>query len=136
MAIGIPMDYISDQNMRLKLYRRLADVRDEQELQIMLDEFKDRFGPPPLPVENLYFQMRVKLRAEACGLSAVSLEGEQIVLRYPPLPEGANRFMPNLGLGVRSGKNAYWIAVSSASPEWRVKLLDILAEIAGQWQPS
>ena len=136
LAIGIPMEYIPDQNMRLKLYRRLADVRDEQELQTMLDEFKDRFGPMPAPVENLFFQMRVKLRAEASGLSSVTLEGEQIVLRYPTLPEGANRAMPNLGPGVRSGKNAYWMAVSSANPEWREKLLDVLAEVAGQWLPS
>jgi transcription-repair coupling factor (superfamily II helicase) len=135
LPIGIPMDYIPDQNMRLKLYRRLADVQDEHELQTMLDEFRDRFGAPPPPVENLYFQMRVKLRAEASGLASVSMEGDQIVLRYPPLPDGASRVMPNLGPGVRSGRNAYWMQAGGGQV-WREKILDVLAEIVGQWQPS
>ena len=43
------------------------------------------------PVANLFFQMRVKLRAEAAGLASVAMEGDQIVLRYPPLPEGVTR---------------------------------------------
>lgn len=136
LAIGIPVEYIPDQNMRLKLYRRLADVRDEQELQTMLDEFQDRFGPLPPPVENLYFQMRVKLRAEAAGLASVSLEGEQIVLRYPPLPEGASRKLPFISSSVRAGRNAYWMAASTSNHAWRDQLLDVLAEVAGQWQPS
>ena len=34
--------------------------------------------------------MRVKLRAQKVGLASVALEGEQIVLRFPPLPEGMN----------------------------------------------
>jgi transcription-repair coupling factor (superfamily II helicase) len=137
LAIGIPVTYIPDQNMRLKLYRRLAGVQDESELQAMIDEFKDRFGPLPEPVENLYFQMRVKLRAEAGGLSSVALEGDQIVLRYPPLPEGASRSLPFIGLGVRAGRNAYWMPVNMDDDhEWRALLLDMLAEIAGQLQPN
>ena len=29
LAIGIPVEYIPDQNLRLKLYRRLADLERE-----------------------------------------------------------------------------------------------------------
>jgi transcription-repair coupling factor (superfamily II helicase) len=79
--------------------------------------------------------MRVKLRAEASGLASVSMEGDQIVLRYPPLPDGASRVMPNLGPGVRSGRNAYWMQAGGGQV-WREKILDVLAEIVGQWQPS
>ena len=101
LSIGIPVDYIPDQTMRLKLYRRLADMQDEGEVQAMEDEFNDRFGSLPDQVANLFFQMRVKLRAEQAGLASVSMEGDQIVLRYPPLPEGVNRSLPNPGVGVR-----------------------------------
>ena len=135
LPVGISVEYIADQNMRLKLYRRLADVTDEDELQAMQDEFADRFGPLPEPVENLFFQMRVKLRAELAGLASVSLEGEQIVLRYPPLPEGASRTLPHLGMGVRAGKNAYWITINNGI-DWKEKLLETLAEILAEWQPS
>ncbi len=55
-------------------------------------------------VANLFFQMRVKLRAEAAGLASVAMEGEQIVLRYPPLPEGVTRAMPQAGPGGAGGQ--------------------------------
>ena len=47
LAIGIPADYISDQDLRLRLYRRSADLRDESEIDALANEFNDRFGPHP-----------------------------------------------------------------------------------------
>jgi transcription-repair coupling factor (superfamily II helicase) len=138
LAIGIPVDYIADQTMRLKLYRRLADMQNENEVQTMEDEFVDRFGPLPEPAVNLFYQMRVKLRAEAAGLASISMEGEQIVLRYPPLPEGASRPMPYPGVGVRTGRHAFWMPVASqnGSEDWRAHLLEVLANIVGEREPS
>jgi transcription-repair coupling factor (superfamily II helicase) len=137
LAIGIPLRYIPDQTMRLNLYRRLADMQDEVEVTAMEDEFADRFGAIPEEVANLFFQMRVKLRAEMAGLASVAMEGEQVVLRYPPLPEGATRTMPFAGLGVRAGKNAYWMQVNGMTvAEWHEKLLGALSAINREWQPS
>jgi transcription-repair coupling factor (superfamily II helicase) len=137
LAIGIPFEYIPDQSMRLKLYRRLADMQDEAEVQAMEDEFTDRFGALPEEVANLFFQMRVKLRAEAAGLASVAMEGDQIVLRYPLLPEGVTRVMPSAGPGVRAGKNAFWMPVSSSNgKDWRVRVLEALSAIIKEWQPS
>jgi transcription-repair coupling factor (superfamily II helicase) len=142
LAIGIPIDYIPDQTMRLKLYRRLADMQDENEVQAMEDEFIDRFGALPEPVASLFFQMRVKLRAEAAGLASVAMEGEQIVMRFSPLPEGASRHLPHVGPGIRSGKNAYWMPAGGGngggknSREWRMRLLDTLSAIIDVCQPS
>jgi transcription-repair coupling factor (superfamily II helicase) len=136
LAIGIPMNYIPDQTMRLKLYRRLADMQDEGEVQAMEDEFSDRFGTLPEPVANLFFQMRVKLRAETAGLASVAKEGDQIVLRYPPIPEGMSRAMPSLGPGIRAGKNAYWMPFNGGEKAWRERLLDALSAIIQVWQPS
>jgi transcription-repair coupling factor (superfamily II helicase) len=137
LAIGIPVEYIPDQTMRLKLYRRLADMQDEDDVQAMEDEFTDRFGQLPEPVANLFYQIRVKLRAENAGLAAISMEGEQIVLRYPPLPEGINRQMPNPGTGVRTGRNAYWMPANqpNGGTPWRERLLDVLFRILGESQP-
>jgi transcription-repair coupling factor (superfamily II helicase) len=141
LSIGIPVDYIPDQTMRLKLYRRLADTQDENEIQAMEDEFIDRFGALPQPVENLFYQMRVKIRAEAAGLASVSMEGDQIVLRFSPLPEGASRSLPFAGPGIRSGKNAYWMPVGAANGgkgkgEWCERLLEALSAIISVCQPS
>ena len=57
LPIGIPATYIPDQNLRLRLYRRLANILDEGELDALRIEFADRFGEPPDMVVNLFFQI-------------------------------------------------------------------------------
>jgi transcription-repair coupling factor (superfamily II helicase) len=86
LAVGIPGEYIPDQDLRLRLYRRIADLRDEREVEALASEFIDRFGPLPEMTRNLFYQMLVKLRAEAAGLTGQLGRG-QIVLRYPALGE-------------------------------------------------
>ncbi len=135
LPTGIPASYVSDQNVRLSLYRRIADVEDEGELEALEDEFKDRFGPLPEGAQNLFYQMRIKLRAEKAGLSSISVESDQAVLRFPALPEGAPaRDLPALGNRARSGKNAYWLPLNFSDPEWKDHLLEVLAQIIALWQ--
>jgi transcription-repair coupling factor (superfamily II helicase) len=127
LAVGIPRDYIPDQNLRLRLYRRIADIRDESEIDALRSEFKDRFGPPPEMVENLFYQMRVKLIAEAAGLTSIGMETGQIVLRYPAPPEGTPiKSLRDLGPKVRGGKNAYWCNFGREA-DWQEKLLETLS---------
>jgi transcription-repair coupling factor (superfamily II helicase) len=128
LAVGIPSEYIPDQDLRLRLYRRIADLRDEGEIEALASEFADRFGPPPEMVENLLYQMRVKLRAEQAGLSAINWESGQIVLRYPPGGEEDNGRLPDLGADVRGGRGAYWCSFGK-DPDWPTRLLDVLARL-------
>ena len=128
LAIGIPADYIPDQDLRLRLYRRIADLRDETEVEAMASEFQDRFGPLPEMVENLFYQMRVKLRAEEAGLASVNWESGQIVLRYPASEEKKDgKRLQDLGREVRGGKSAYWCTFGE---QWESKLLDVLTRLS------
>ena len=130
MAVGLPADYVADTTLRLQLYRRMATLRDETELDALGEEFKDRFGPFIEPVENLLYQIRVKLRAEKAGLTSVAVEGEQIVLRYPPLPSGVtNRELKFVHPSARAGKNAYWMQFEESNISWKQELLDVIDEI-------
>ncbi len=127
LAVGIPVHYIPDQDLRLRLYRRLADLRDETELDALGSEFRDRFGQLPEMTQNLLYQMRVKLRAEKIGLASVGWESGQILLKYPAPGDGSDaRRLPDLPNGVRGGKASYWISVSKEEV-WTAKLLDVLA---------
>ncbi len=127
LAVGIPAEYIPDQDLRLRLYRRIADLRDETEIEALASEFKDRFGDLPEMTENLFYQMRVKLRAEKAGLSSINWESGQIVLRYPASANGSEpKRLADLGAGIRGGKNAYWC---SFGEEWEGKLLEVLGRI-------
>jgi transcription-repair coupling factor (superfamily II helicase) len=128
LSIGIPPSYIPDQALRLKLYRRLADIKDEMTLASIEMEFEDRFGPLPAEVENLIFQIKVKLLASLVGLGSIGFEGFQLVLRYPALPAGVDsRDLPDLGRRVITGKNAYRLVIEATEElRWRELLIDTL----------
>ena len=126
LAIGIPAAYVHNQDLRLRLYRRIASMREEREIDPLSEEFADRFGALPEMVQNLFYQMRVKLRADAVGIQSVSLESGQIVLRYPVLSETlAQHTLPDLGPGIRGGKNAYWCNIMKEE-NWQERLLEAL----------
>ncbi|MBM3151918.1 MAG: transcription-repair coupling factor [Chloroflexi bacterium] len=127
LAAGIPEAYIPDQELRLRLYRRLADLTDEAALDAMQDEFRDRFGDLPEMLADLFYQLRVKIRAERAGLASVSSENGQFVLRYPASPEDgrSKRRLPDLGREVRGGRQAYWCAFRKED-DWRTRLLETL----------
>jgi transcription-repair coupling factor (superfamily II helicase) len=130
LAAGIPAAYIADNDLRLRLYRRVADLRDEGEIDALAGEFSDRFGALPEMVRSLLFQMRVKLRAERAGLSSIAWEAGQIVLRYPSASTGQERArLADLGPGIRGGKGAYWCALGR-DPEWMPRLLEVLQSLS------
>ena len=129
LAVGIPAEYISDQDLRLRLYRRIADLRDESELDALGSEFRDRFGQMPEMTQNLLYQMRVKLRAEKASLASVNWEAGQILLKYAAPAKGFEvRRLPDLENGVRGGKSMYWITLAK-DEVWTAKLLDVLTQL-------
>ena len=51
--IRIPPEYIESENLRLRIYKRIASVTSEAERDEVRTELDDRFGPPPPAVVNL-----------------------------------------------------------------------------------
>jgi transcription-repair coupling factor (superfamily II helicase) len=80
----LPTDYISVERLRLEMYRKLAEARDDARLDEVVAEMTDRYGEPPGPVANLIAVARFRLLARAYGLSDVSMQGRHI--RFSPLP--------------------------------------------------
>lgn len=132
LDIAIPDSYVNDRATRIKLYRRIAAVHDSVKLDLLRDEFGDRFGPIPEPLGNLFFQIEVKILAERIGLTAVVKENVSIVLKFPPLPNGIeSRGLNDLGAGIRAGKNAYWLTGLDFSGDgWRESVLARMQKIA------
>jgi transcription-repair coupling factor (superfamily II helicase) len=130
LTVGIPVEYIQDQELRLRLYRRIADMRNESEIDILGVEFQDRFGPIPEELQNLLLQMRMKLLAERAGLVSISMENGQILLRYPaPLKAAKKERLRDLGPEIRGGKNAYWLTFGER-PGWPERLLKVLESLS------
>jgi len=123
----IPPDYVPDQAMRLGLYRRMAEAQGLRDIEALAVEFADRFGPLPPPVEHLLYQMRVKILAIEAGLTSVSVEGGQLVLRYPKGIAPPQR--TDLGPQVRAGKTALWVRLPPQFEDWAQFLLDLLEKL-------
>lgn len=73
--LRIPRSWISDERRRMWLYKRCSAAPDLGTLDRLEAEVRDRFGNPPEPVGLLFEHMRLRLRAEALGYTAVRREG-------------------------------------------------------------
>ncbi|MCZ7586203.1 MAG: helicase-related protein [Deltaproteobacteria bacterium] len=89
VAAFIPDDYIEEASLRLGTYKRIADAPDAEALGEVEDEIRDRFGPLPAEVGNLFAVMGVKLRAQALGLLSIDHSKDAVVYRIgekTPIP--------------------------------------------------
>ncbi|MBE7551420.1 MAG: transcription-repair coupling factor [Anaerolineales bacterium] len=83
----VPEDYLPEEKLRLRLYRRLAGVISLKGIDEMAKELEDRFGELPEPVANLLYQLRLKILALEAGVKAILTETGQIIIRADTLQE-------------------------------------------------
>jgi transcription-repair coupling factor (superfamily II helicase) len=76
--------YVPDMNQRLMLYRKVAAARNEQQIDRVLDEAEDRYGPLPPSVLNLADYARIRVMAERLGIETIDREARTIVLKFRP----------------------------------------------------
>ena len=60
LPVMIPEDYVPDLTLRMSLYRRIADLREKEDIDAMGAELVDRFGAMPEEVKNLLLVVSVK----------------------------------------------------------------------------
>ncbi len=78
----IPEKYIADLPQRLGIYRRIADIRSDEDAEDVIDELCDRFGDPPPAVNGLIKVALLRNRAAALGI--VSVEYRMGAMRLYP----------------------------------------------------
>ncbi|HEX4748885.1 MAG TPA: transcription-repair coupling factor [Bryobacteraceae bacterium] len=69
--IRIPSTYIGDETQRLRSYKRIADIKDEEDAKRLAEEIADRYGPVPEEVDNLIRFARLKSLAERTGVESI-----------------------------------------------------------------
>ncbi len=77
----IPASYVPAENQRIALYRQLAEVSSDEEINELITEMTDRYGTPPAAVSNLIEISRLKLQCAKAGVSDISTENGRIVIR-------------------------------------------------------
>ena len=78
----LPRDYVPGPKLKVELYRRLGRVRSVARLADFRQELIDRFGPLPVPAENLLAEAELRVLAEHWSLTRLHVEDEFAVLTY------------------------------------------------------
>jgi hypothetical protein len=74
--------YVPDMNQRLMIYRRMAGARSEDEIGRLVDEVRDRYGPPPTAVLNLADFARIRVLADGLGVETIDRADATVVIKF------------------------------------------------------
>src|SRR5947209_8367119 len=78
----IPEDYVPDLNVRLTLYRRLAEIEDEREIDAFGAELADRFGPVPEEVRQLLKIVAIKALCRRANVEKIEAGPKGAVIAF------------------------------------------------------
>ncbi|WP_306480225.1 transcription-repair coupling factor [Mediterraneibacter sp.] len=74
----IPEYYIKNEYQKLDVYKRIAAIENEEELEDMTEELIDRFGDIPKKVQQLLTIAALKSLAHSVYVTAVEQKGEEL----------------------------------------------------------
>lgn len=83
----LPHDYIPSERLRLEIYKRLAEVRTDADVDEVRAELVDRYGTPPQVVESLLVVARFRARCRQAAVREVTLAGKYVRFAPVDLPD-------------------------------------------------
>ena len=78
----IPEDYVADLPVRLNLYRRLAELEDERDIDAFGAEMVDRFGPLPDEVKHLLATVVLKALCRRANVTKIESGPKGAVISF------------------------------------------------------
>ncbi|HWX16126.1 MAG TPA: transcription-repair coupling factor [Chthoniobacterales bacterium] len=76
----IPASFIGATTLRIQAYRRIAETTARGELERLGRDWRDRFGPFPPAVDNLFLLTEIKLAAAEANISRVEVRERKLML--------------------------------------------------------
>jgi transcription-repair coupling factor (superfamily II helicase) len=133
----LPDDWIPEMALRLQVYRRIAGLTRQEDVEAMRSELRDRFGQLPIAVDGLLYQIEVKLLAQRANATHVMARKENIQIKLPYLGE-INRpaLEQHLGEDVSVSRTAVMFQLDTEDGLWQIRLLDILTELAQEYEKA
>jgi len=123
----IPEDYVRDAPLRLRLYRRLADISTGEQVDEIAKEFQDRFGAPPEEVENLLYLLRLKVAAIAARLGSIAMDEGRIGIRFGREDRALqDKLNAKFKERVRASRDRAWVQGPDSDFKWQAHLMDVV----------
>lgn len=129
----IPGDYIENVPHKLKMYRRIADIKTEEDADDVIDELIDRFGEPPPCVMGLITVSLLRNSALKQGVYEIGRTGNSVKLFIENLQmekiSMLAKYMPGRITVSAAGKPHIAVKVNSGEDQLTIirKALDLMA---------
>lgn len=81
-AVMIPERYVKDLNLRMSLYRRIAELNDKLDVDAFGAELIDRFGKLPEEVEHLLRIIEIKLYCRRAGIEKIETGPKGAIISF------------------------------------------------------
>jgi transcription-repair coupling factor (superfamily II helicase) len=78
----VPSEYVDDEGTKMELYERMSVLSHPQQIHALQKELRDRFGPPPPPLQSLLQLVRLRLLAEQTHIRQVRLEDNLLIFSW------------------------------------------------------
>jgi len=127
LSTAIPDEYIPARARKLEMYRRIAELRELDELIALREELKDRYGPPPEPMRNLLYGVEVKLRAAKAGATEVRVRGPELrIVMGRDLGDAQRHAILSVFPKAQHGQRQVRASIVDARGDWRDALTRVL----------
>ena len=82
MELLLPENYVENVTERVKIYRQLDNLKNEDELQNLAAKLEDRFGKIPKQTLQLFNVVRMRWQAINLGMERISLKGGKMICYF------------------------------------------------------
>ncbi|RJX24745.1 MAG: transcription-repair coupling factor [Dethiobacter sp.] len=134
----LPSSYVTNQQQKIELYRRIATLENREELRDMVVELKDRYGRLQPPVENLLLVMRLRQLARQKGVESIEQQKNQTIIKFQKeknfqseqLWQLVSRYRRNLSLHAGKGVSLKIKDLEGQEKQYLKFLIQILEEVS------
>jgi transcription-repair coupling factor (superfamily II helicase) len=137
LNIRIPVEYIAEENQRLRMYKRIAGVENENQLADVRSELQDRYGEAPQPVRNLLDYATLRLLCTRVGVARVERKRDLVNINFTQNaavePEKLARFV-STQRGAQftpGGTLKFFIKGANQAEEVLGRIREVLEELTG-----
>jgi transcription-repair coupling factor (superfamily II helicase) len=124
----LPPEYVPPGRQKIEMYRKVSSVQTREQLEHLREEFRDRFGPIPDPVEQLLEIRELQILASPWQIDSIHLEDEWAVFGYrnPRKIQKLAKISPHV-LRIVDQRNAYLMLPRRLNR--RTELLELLKSV-------
>ncbi|KAB3531872.1 transcription-repair coupling factor [Alkaliphilus serpentinus] len=135
--------YIINQSQKIEIYKKIASIRNKQDLYSIEEEIEDRFGDIPASVRNLLSISYIKALAKTLRITSINQKAGEITITFKDgsmlMPENISEALFNYSRTLRfhGSKEPYFVYKITTTDQNKVlsDLRDIIEKISGLQKP-